>query len=578
MSAVSFLVRRATDRQSKVLDDQEYAVERLVVSAEDRGDITLPGLRPVLQFSADGKGGLRFRARGESVTRAGEATSAGRLAPGEAIETGGFRFAAIAAPAGFTAALEITGGADTAGVWLEQLDFERRAPSLRVLGYLALLLVLVFGALIPGLVLVDDDLRTTVRSAPLTDDSFWSSGPISRAHTTAGVALECEACHVQPFVSAGDDSCLACHTDMAEHVAMASTHVELFAGDSCAGCHREHNEPELIARSDKGLCVDCHAVPGDWEYTGEGGMQAVAGFTAAEHPTFRLALWRPQGAEAALGWTRERLRPEAGAAIAETSMLKFNHEVHMDPDKVQLEDSGAAMGCGDCHTLKDSGEHFEPIAMDTHCRSCHGLSFDVFDPDIELPHGEVRAVITAMEAHFIREFTDPVLRAERALEKPRRVPGKRTAATVCEGNGLDCGRTEAAKEAEYQFMDTGCVTCHEVTDSGSASLMDRWRVHPAKVALDWYPESRFLHSAHRYGEVEPDAACLSCHEATVSASASDILVPNQDNCLACHDESRDGVAAECTACHGFHRDGGAGSLQVRAPHQQPGTTRGEVGG
>ena len=118
--------------------------------------------------------------------------------------------------------------------------------------------------------------------------------------------------------------------------------------------------------------------------------------------------------------------------------------------------------------------------MDDHCRSCHGLSFDVFDPDIELPHGEVRAAVTAMEAHFIREFTDPVLRAERAQEKPRRVPGKRTAAIVCEGSGLDCGRAEAMKEAAYQFTESGCITCHEVTDSGLANIMTGFACIPQK--------------------------------------------------------------------------------------------------
>lgn len=561
-----FLVRRATD--SAPTSDQAYQGDVLVLGNSSESDVLLPGLRGTIRLTAGKQGVLNFSIKGGQGTFAGRSVSKGQLSTDTQLEVDGYVIQTIDAPGGFDAGLTITGSVDASQLWREQLDFEVRLPSLRKLGYGGLALVLVFGALFPALSLLDEPTRSTVRSLPLTDDSFWNSGPISRAHTTAGVAMACEACHQQPFVTVRDESCLDCHADIKEHVAAASAHADLFAGDSCAGCHREHNEPELIARQDKGLCVDCHAEPDAWEYTGQDSMASVLGFTEAQHPRFRLAFWRPQGPEAALGWIRERVRPLTADMPSESSKLKFNHAVHMDADKVMLEASGQPMACADCHVLRESGEHFEAISMDDHCRSCHGLSFDVFDPDIELPHGEVRAAVTAMEAHFIREFTDPVLRAERAQEKPRRVPGKRTAAIVCEGSGLDCGRAEAMKEAAYQFTESGCITCHEVTDSGLANIMDRFRVHPAKVAVDWYPESRFLHSAHRYGGADPDAACLSCHEAMSSEVSTDVLIPNQDNCLECHDESRDGVAAECTACHGFHRDTGGPSLDVRltSPH------------
>lgn len=569
-----FLVRRTTD--SAPTSDQAYQGDVLVLGNSTESDVLLPGLRGTIRLTASKQGVLNFSIKGGHGTFAGRSVSEGQLSADTQLEVDGYVMQTINAPSGFDAGLAITGSVDASQLWREQLDFEARLPSLRKLSYGGLALVLLFGALFPALSLLNEPARSTVRSLPLTDDSFWNSGPISRAHTTAGVAMACEACHQQPFVTVRDEPCLNCHTDMKEHVAETTAHADLFAGESCAGCHREHNEPELIARQDKGLCVDCHAEPDAWEYTGKGSMGSVVGFTEAQHPRFRLAFWRPQGPEAALGWIRERVRPVTADMPSESSSLKFNHAVHMDVDKVTLEASGQPMACADCHVLRESGEHFEAISMDDHCRSCHGLSFDVFDPDIELPHGEVRAAVTAMEAHFIREFTDPVLRAERAQEKPRRVPGKRTAAIVCEGIGLDCGRAEAMKEAAYQFTESGCITCHEVTDSGLANVMDRFRVHPAKVAVDWYPESRFLHSAHRYGGADPDQACLSCHEAMSSEVSTDVLIPNQDNCLECHDESRGGVAAECTACHEFHRDAGGPSLEVRlmSPHHSNALTGG----
>jgi len=559
-----FLVRRVTDGAPS--SDQEYQSDALVLGSHADSDVLLPGLRGIIRLSVNKKGVLSFAIKGGNGTLAGRSVRKGQLSTDAQLEVDGYSIRALDAPAGFDTGLSIAGAVDASQLWQEQLDFEARLPSLRKLGYGALALVLLFGALFPALSLLDEPTRSAVRSSPLTDDSFWNSGPISRAHTTAGVAMACEACHEQPFVTVRDQSCLGCHADMKEHVAAANAHADLFAGASCAGCHREHNEPEWLARQDKGLCVECHAEPGEWDYTGQGSMAAVSGFTKQQHPRFRLALWRPQGPEAALGWARERVRLTAAAGVSETSMLKFNHAVHMDPDKVAMEASGQPMACADCHVPRESGEHFEAISMDSHCRSCHSLSFDVFDPDIELPHGEVRAVVTAMEAHFIREFTDPLLRAERAQEKSRRVPGKRTSATVCDGDGLTCGRAEAMKEAAYQFTESGCITCHQVTDTGLTNIMDRFRVHPAKVAVDWYPEARFLHSAHRYGGADPDEACLSCHEALSSELATDVLIPNRDNCLACHDESRDGVAAECTACHGFHRDVGGSSVEIRLAH------------
>ena len=202
--------------------------------------------------------------------------------------------------------------------------------------------------------------------------------------------------------------------------------------------------------------------------------------------------------------------------------------------------------------------------MDNHCRSCHTLNFDVFEPDLELPHGDQRAAVVAMEAHFIREFTDPDLRRERAASKPRRVPGKRESAASCTGSGLDCGRAEALKEAEYQFAETGCVTCHVVEDTGLSDINDRWFVQPVRVTDDWYPFSRFDHASHRSLAVEGSGeVCESCHQASLSEQSSDVLIPGQDNCLSCHSQDKGFSQVDCVSCHVFHHDGGTRSVLAR---------------
>ena len=319
-----------------------------------------------------------------------------------------------------------------------------------------------------------------------------------------------------------------------------------------------------IVDRDKGLCTDCHAEPGRWNVEGASGMGAVSAFSASQHPPFRLALLQPEGPGAAHGWRVERSIWTGDEVLQERSNLKFNHQVHLDPDKVRDEGNSGALVCSTCHTLREDDEHFEPVSMDLHCRSCHALNFDVFEPDLELPHGDTRAAIVAMEAHFIREFTDPELRSERAMQKPRRVPGKRDAAATCSGTGLDCGRAEAMKEASYQFAETGCITCHEVTDTGLADIADRWFVEPVKITTDWYPYARFNHSSHLSlaGGSEQEL-CISCHDAAASRVSTDALIPARDGCLQCHDDDKGDTLVDCVSCHEFHQSAAPLSMTAR---------------
>ena len=192
-----------------------------------------------------------------------------------------------------------------------------------------------------------------------------------------------------------------------------------------------------------------------------------------------------------------------------------------------------------------------------------------------MPHGDQRAAVVAMEAHFIREFTDPQLRRERSASKPRRVPGKRQSAASCGGSGLDCGRAEALREAEYQFAETGCITCHVVDDTGLTNINDRWFIQPVRLIDDWYPFSRFDHSSHLSLALEGTGeVCESCHEASLSESATDVLIPGQDNCLACHAEDKGFSAVGCVSCHVFHHEDGTPSILVRGDQHTSGLIQG----
>lgn len=553
-----FLVRTLTGRGSGEALEHEVQGEALTLGGETDALVQLPGVAGQLQIRP-ARGGAEVSGRKLVFEIDGSEVRKGRLAPGQTLVVANYELSLFEPPAGFELGLQVrrTGAARAGYGGALNLG----GAGLRRWSWALALIVLALCLVVPLAGLLDPNVAQTQRSTPLPDDGLWSTGPLASAHRTSGVASDCQACHTEPFAMVKDSACLDCHRPMTEHVDIAVHPAQAFAGERCASCHREHNEPARLVRTDNALCVDCHAEPGNWPESPE--LAAVAAFTATDHPRFRLGLLTPRGPGGAHGWEVKRLRPDGGE-LRERSNLKFTHAVHLDPAKVRHEGSGEGLVCASCHTLKDDGEHFEAISMDKHCRSCHGLSFDVLDPALELPHGDLRAAITAMEAHFIREFTDPALRAERAGQKPRRVPGKREAAATCEGSGLECGRAEALKEAEFQFEQTGCITCHEVLDTGAEDIFDRWYVQPIRITGDWYPKSRFDHSSHlSLAWDESTEVCEACHEASASDDARDILIPGRDNCLACHAEDQDSADVGCVGCHAFHQRGGSLSVEVR---------------
>jgi len=556
---VHFLIRTITGRGQGEALETEYQGDQLTLGSAENNTVQLAGLNGELRFRPRQDGSARFRAIGLKPGVEGRPRRKGIVDIGSQLSVPGYTLAVIPPPQGFEFALQIT--AEGIG-YADGMDLAGRAWSVRRSSWIGALLVLALGLLLPALVLLWPDRAEWLRHSALPDDSLWSSGPLIGAHATAGIAAECQACHRTPFVMVEDSACLQCHRTIHEHVDIGVYGAAGFSSVRCASCHREHNEPARLVRRDNPLCVDCHSQPQRWE-KGDDSMAAVTAFTAEAHPQFSLDLLVPVGPGAAHGWEIQQGR-QGDPGLAERSNLKFNHTQHLDREKVQLKSTGEALSCGSCHTLQDDGEHFKPIAMDDNCRSCHKLSFDTLEPDLELPHGDLRAAIVAMEAHFIREFTDPELRSERAGKKPRRIPGKRDAAASCEGSGLECGRAEALKEAQFQFAETGCITCHEVINTGLQDIQDRWFVEPIRITGDWFRGSHFNHASH-LNQASTDTAdiCLSCHKATTSKVATDILIPDQANCLACHDQQRGEASVNCVSCHAYHLPEGSAAVLAR---------------
>lgn len=484
-------------------------------------------------------------ARGATVTVDGAPTRRARLQPGQALALGGARVEVLAAPPGFAAALAYTPAADidpadyeAAFVTeLEQTRLSRRGPA-----WILLLGLLAIGLVVPWL--MPRDLLPWWSS-----DQVWSSGPLLPAHAVA-IGDDCSACHTKAFQRVQDETCTTCHRDMADHAEPAlQSHVGL-DGIRCATCHREHNTPVHITITADALCTDCHAAP-DWP---DNRLSGVSGFTLATHPTFNVDLLvsehlaRGTGFGYSWAWQSSPL-PET----TDGSNLKFPHDIHLDPGKVQDLATGAALACASCHTLQADREHFAPISMERHCRDCHDLKFDRSAPDRELPHADPAEALLVMEGHFMRLYADPDV--GQPTRDRRRLPDRGRSADVCTGPAYLCARERTAREAETQFTVRGCVTCHEVGVHETDDLLGRYQVAPVRLTPDFYTNARFDHRAHlTQRDATGDAACLTCHQADTSASSADVLMPDLDNCVACHGDHRQRglIQLNCVDCHRFH--------------------------
>ncbi|WP_101757806.1 cytochrome c3 family protein [Oceanicoccus sp. KOV_DT_Chl] len=506
-----------------------------------------------------------------TVTVNGEKTASAALKAGDIIELESHKIKILPAPAGFDAACEVQVDSDLQNHALEsayvtslaQTSLGKRAPSY-LLSLLIVLAVLVWP--VSAYYLrdnpVDEVSGQQQYDKKSAGDILWSSGPLLPAHQLE-VGDNCSACHKVPFQTVQDEACVDCHQDEADHFAyekvqhggdLGALHIDLGVTE-CQSCHKEHNEPAAMVVTADSLCVDCHVEP--LQLTAETtGTAAVSGFDVGTHPDFKLNFLLPKVVEKGTGigvkWYN-RLESHSSAQ-KDMSNLKFPHDVHLDVDKVQTAGAGAGMVCSDCHTLKSDNEHFETITMEQHCSSCHDLSFDVADPDRQLPHGNPATVVQTIEEHFVRVYADPDYKPAGGDRKRRR-PGQSGGAERCDGKPFDCGIKRATSEAGIQFTQRGCVTCHEVSDNQSTDLYARWTVLPVKINHDWYQRALFDHASHltQRGKSE-NQTCSSCHQAMQSTTSGDVLIPAIDNCQSCHGDAsmHEKVIVDCVSCHAFH--------------------------
>jgi len=524
--------------QNLQLLDPEIAALHAVLSAGRGGRFALRCI-----------GAARVRLDGKSVANA-------KLRPGSRVELGRQTLTVVPPPPGFDAAVEVLAIAQGEGYGPAThfvIDLDRTGLRPRRWAWSALALILVLGLLLPLAGYWQPGFGQWLRAQALfPSDAAWSSGPISNAHHGPDIGTDCNVCHQRLFEPTPDRACRHCHQNVQGHYHSDQLTREPTGSANCASCHREHNQPGNLVRADSGLCVDCH---GDLNPVLLADpvepLLPVRGFNASDHPAFRLTLLRFDAG--AWTWSESRESVVDSLPPREGSNLRFSHRTHLDPVKVHRTDTGAAPGCSDCHSLASDGEHFQPINMESRCRSCHSLAFDENEPLKQLPHADVAAAVTALEEHFLRRQLVP----QSALQSVRRRPGQALIADPCTRNPVACAHDRADLEAENQFTRSGCITCHEVREQPGLPPATRWQVLPVRLVVDWYPHARFDHAVHLGVAIDGqvgDRNCLGCHAADRSEASADILIPTLQRCLDCHGERRGAgiVKLDCSACHAFH--------------------------
>ncbi|HTV96483.1 MAG TPA: FHA domain-containing protein [Steroidobacteraceae bacterium] len=589
---MNVLIRQIRAGPDGIPEAQDAEAEVDVVTLGSAADRTIQLLgREVAgrhaQIGAQRSGFKIICSRGRRVRVNDREVSSAALALGDRIELGGHRLRLIAPPAGFDVAIEVQLSAA-----LDASEFERafrtdlaqtwlsKRGGAWLLGTLTLL-----AALLIPLAMISLHRHGAATPAGVPDDSLWSPGPLIPAHqhVIAARAIPahkdiagraCNACHEQLFVHIQDPACKQCHKSVLDHVDardLKLTHLD--APPRCAQCHLDHDGgASLMAVRNDSLCVACHQ--DQHARFGSIKLAAVARFAAGgAHPAFAVTLLKPpagaagEGASAAdqcaasdaelraslAGWVPSR---EPVKSAREQSNLKFSHAQHLDPAQVT-----PVLGCADCHTAEPDGEHFVPVSMARSCATggCHQLSFDARAP--ELPHGKPCEAMFVIEDFFARAASgDPTLvpkRRELALRLPEREQPQEPVAAPCTGPSYVCAGKRAAAEIEHQFAPkgSGCVSCHEINDTGASDIHNRFQVLPVRLTYDYFPATHFRHRDHLVQrDLTGDAACLSCHKAKESKQSSTVMIPDIGKCLECHSDrpALDKVAVQCVSCHTYH--------------------------
>ncbi len=393
-------------------------------------------------------------------------------------------------------------------------------------------------------------------------DASWRTGALSSAHH--GLEDQCEACHAEPFVAVRDQTCLACHADIADHAAAPRqalargppsgfdkvqwdvAHAFNKPGPgACTDCHTEHEGAGRMEPTRERFCSDCHGAL-DARLT-DTALGNAADFGKL-HPQFQAVLTTDRA-------QRQPVRVSLAAHPRQWDGLRFPHEMHLSNSNGVAQMArrlgarrgyGAPLDCADCHRPTADGVRFLPIDMERDCEACHSLVYDKVGPLYRtLRHGNVeqmRADLLALDARAPRDAG-------------RRRPGEY--GTLYRASFGGPGTALLSRAMTEQGL---CGECH-VPAGGRGSL----EVMPVRQPARYMIHGWFDHEDHKQEQ------CTSCHAADTSRSSADLLLPGIAQCRTCHqgESARTAqVPSSCAMCHSYHPRTGAAAAPPRLARRE----------
>ncbi|TNE52634.1 MAG: cytochrome c family protein [Sphingomonadales bacterium] len=398
----------------------------------------------------------------------------------------------------------------------------------------------------------DDANDSRQREGQVAFDGSWSTGSLSLAHH--GLEDNCEACHVDAFVSVRDETCLTCHKDIGDHAAeprLANGRAPMSLGDgfqwavagmfgkegpgACTTCHTEHEGPTRMEPAAQQFCADCHETL-DTRLT-DTALGNASDFGKA-HPEFKPAIFTELRQD-------KPVRISLGDKPRENSGIKFPHDLHLDPQggvarmAIRLgrrAGYGAPLECKACHTETSDKIGFEPVDMEENCESCHSLVYDQIGGTFRtLRHGDVEQMWADLRA------------MDRAPRRPI-VTGRSRPDKFARG-GLyysNFGSPLRSLVGVDRALAPGgvCGECHlPASTNGQPDVM------PVNLPDRFLAHGGFDHGAHSQEK------CSTCHKAETSKTATDLLIPDLKSCRECH-QGEAAIEAEvpsgCAMCHSYH--------------------------
>jgi hypothetical protein len=383
--------------------------------------------------------------------------------------------------------------------------------------------------------------------ASVRGDAAWSTGPLSRAHRQ--LEGKCESCHVKPFEAVRDETCLTCHQDTHNHAPPARLAnargpgggwdavqwklAHLFGKPgpgACSDCHTEHEGAGRMPPPAQAFCADCHDSLKDRLVDTRLGNASDFG---NHHPQFQPALALTMGSS-------KLTRVSLAERPREASGLTFPHDLHLDPRggaarMAQRLGRGSVLDCGSCHRPTADGVRFLPIDMERDCESCHSLAYDKVGSTFRrLRHGDVDQMIADLSV---------APRAAAPIVSGRRRPGEyANGGSYFARFAPSSGGVGAVAQALSR--DGICGECHTPAQAGG-----RFSVVPVTQVDRFMGHGWFTHAAHKQEK------CGSCHAASRSTSAADLILPDLGTCRTCHlgeFAPRGKVSSGCAMCHDYH--------------------------